>query len=103
MKYIRQTTSIPVPEVFGSGICWVGPYIGMSFLEGVPLSQLLKDPSIEGRPVLNPQISDRSLKWAYRKMAALVLELSRHEFDAIGAPAEDEGGFQLPGDLSPST
>jgi hypothetical protein len=24
MKYIRQITSIPVPEVFGSGICWAG-------------------------------------------------------------------------------
>ncbi|OQE32826.1 hypothetical protein PENFLA_c001G03137 [Penicillium flavigenum] len=55
MKYIRKTTSINVPEVFGSGICRAGPYIVMPFLEGIPLSQLLQDPSSEGRPVLNPQ------------------------------------------------
>ncbi|KAJ5952132.1 uncharacterized protein N7479_010545 [Penicillium vulpinum] len=93
MRYIRKTTSITVPEVFGSGLCWAGPYVVMSFLEGVPLSQLLKDPSSEGRPVLNPQISDRSLKRAYREMAALVLELSKHEFDSIGAIEENEKGF----------
>lgn len=93
MKYIRNTTSITVPEVFGSGICWAGPYIVMSFLEGVPLSQLLKDPSIKGRPVLSPRMSDRSLKRAYREMAALILELSKHEFDSIGALEENERGF----------
>ncbi|KAB8213299.1 kinase-like domain-containing protein [Aspergillus novoparasiticus] len=93
MRYIRQTTSITVPEVFGSGICWAGPYIVMSFLEGIPLSRLLKDPSIEGRPILNPQISDRSLKRAYREMAMLILELSKHEFNAIGALGENESGF----------
>ncbi|KAJ5177824.1 uncharacterized protein N7500_000523 [Penicillium coprophilum] len=93
MKYIRKNTWIPVPEIFGSGICWAGPYIVMSFLEGVPLSQFLKDPSSEGRPVMNPQISDRSLRWAYREMATLVLELSRHEFDSIGALEENETGF----------
>ncbi|KAJ5356166.1 hypothetical protein N7517_010775 [Penicillium concentricum] len=81
MKYIRKHTSIPVPEVFGSGICWAGTYI------------LLKDPSSGGRPVLNPQVSDRNLKRAYREMATLVLELSKHEFDSIGALEENEGGF----------
>ncbi|OOF92654.1 hypothetical protein ASPCADRAFT_517496 [Aspergillus carbonarius ITEM 5010] len=95
MRYIHRTTSIAVPEVFGSGICWAGPYMVMSFLEGRPLSQLLKDPSAEGRPVLNPGISDRSLRRAYREMAGLILELSRHEFDAIGALEEDEGGFSI--------
>ncbi|KAK1141327.1 hypothetical protein N8T08_009234 [Aspergillus melleus] len=93
MRYLRQTTSLPVPEVFGSGICWAGPYIVMPFLEGAPLSQLLKDPFSTGRPVLNPQISDRSLKRAYREMAALILELSKHEFDSIGALEEKEGSF----------
>jgi len=69
MKYIRQTTTIPVPGVVGSSICWAGPYIVMPFLEGDPLSQLLKDRSIEGRPGLNLQISDRSLKRTYREIA----------------------------------
>ncbi|KAJ5799754.1 uncharacterized protein N7518_001822 [Penicillium psychrosexuale] len=95
MRYIRENTSITIPEVFGSDICWAGPYIVMSFLEGVPLSQLLKDPHSKGRPVLNPQISDRGLKRAYREMAALVLELSKHEFDSIGALEENERGFSI--------
>ncbi|KAJ5728071.1 hypothetical protein N7493_004401 [Penicillium malachiteum] len=58
MRWIHKSTSIPVLEVFGSGICWAGPYIVMTFLEGVPLSQILRDPSSTGRPVLNPQISN---------------------------------------------
>ncbi|PLN75025.1 hypothetical protein BDW42DRAFT_199653 [Aspergillus taichungensis] len=75
MKYIRQTTSITVPEVFGSGICWAAPYIVM--------------------PALNPQISDRSLRRAYREMGLLLLELSKYEFDAIGALQKNEGGFSI--------
>jgi hypothetical protein len=39
MKYIRYTSSIPIPEVFGSGICWAGPYIVMLFLEAVSFQQ----------------------------------------------------------------
>ncbi|BCR97085.1 aminoglycoside phosphotransferase family protein [Aspergillus luchuensis] len=91
MNYIRKTTSIPIPEVYASGICWAGPYIIMSAIEGVPLSQLLKNHSSSaGRPVLNPKISNHSLKHAYREMAILVLELSRVEFDSIGALEETE-------------
>ncbi|GKZ30371.1 hypothetical protein AbraIFM66950_008872 [Aspergillus brasiliensis] len=81
MNYIHKATSIPLPEVFGSG--------------GVPLSQILKDPSSDGRPVLNPQISDRSLKRACREMAVVVLELSRLDFDSIGALEEKDGGFSI--------
>ncbi|OJZ88519.1 hypothetical protein ASPFODRAFT_31498 [Aspergillus luchuensis CBS 106.47] len=92
MNYLRKTTSIPIPEVYASGICWAGPYIIMSAIEGVPLSQLLKDHSSAGRPVLNPQISNHSLKHAYREMAILVLELSRVEFDSIGALEETQHG-----------
>ena len=80
MKYLARHTSIPVPEVLGSGNCWAGPYIVMSFVEGDPLALILKDPRAEGRPVLNPQISDRALKRVYREMAGLVLELSKPEF-----------------------
>ena len=74
-----------MPRVFGSGFSWTGPYIVMDFIEGVGLEKLLKDPSQEGRPVLNPHISDRALKRAYREMATLVLELANPEFTSIGA------------------
>ncbi|KAK2810336.1 hypothetical protein FQN50_003067 [Emmonsiellopsis sp. PD_5] len=94
MNYLRRNTSIPVPEVLGSGICLTGPYIVMPFIEGDPLSQLLKAHK-EGRPVLNPQLSDRSLKKAYQEMAMLILELSKPEFHAIGALEENEGKFTV--------
>lgn len=54
INYLRQNTSVPVPEVFGHGHCRAGPYIVMSFIEGVQLSKILQDPSKPGRPVLNP-------------------------------------------------
>lgn len=71
----------------------VNPYIVMSFLKGELLSQLLKDCSAEGRPVLNPHLSDRSLRRAYRKMAAIIIKLSRLEFNAIGSLTKHEGRF----------
>lgn len=76
MKYIRQNAPISVPEVLDSGVCWAGPCIVMLFLEGQTLSELIKGRSKEGRPVLNTQMSDWSLKWAYREMAYVMLELS---------------------------
>ncbi|KAJ9369917.1 hypothetical protein DTO282E5_5425 [Paecilomyces variotii] len=93
MKYLRHITSIPIPEVFSSGISVVGPYIVMSFLEGESLSQLLKDHSAQGQPVLSPQVSNRSLRRAYREMAAIMLKLSRLKFNAIGTLTEYEGRF----------
>lgn len=95
MKYLRRTSSIHIPEVFGSGVSVVGPYMVISFLEGELLSQLLKDRSVEGRPVLNPRLSDRSLRRAYREMAAIILQLSKLEFDAIGALIENDGRFTV--------
>ncbi|KAL9106155.1 MAG: hypothetical protein Q9227_008803 [Pyrenula ochraceoflavens] len=85
MQYLAEHTSIPVPRVFGSGCSWTGPYIVMEFIEGDGLDKFLKDPSQDGRPVLNPNISSRALERAYREMAGLVLELARPEFVSIGA------------------
>lgn len=76
---------IPVPEVYGSGKTWTGPYIVMAYVEGTPLADILKVPKAEGRPVLNPDISERGLRRAYREMAKLLLELPKPEFSKIGA------------------
>lgn len=58
----------------------------MAFVEGDLLSNVLKDPlKKDRRPVLNPRISDRALRIAYREMAFLVLELSKPQFPRIGA------------------
>lgn len=95
MIYLRQHTSIPVPEVLGAGTCWAGPYIVMSFVEGESLATLLKDPLQKGRPVLNPQISDRALKRAYRGMAEVLLQLATPEFQRIGALGDNGEGFTV--------
>ena len=65
----------------------------MTFVEGDLLAKYLKDPLREGRPVLNPRISDPALKRAYREMAQLVLELSKPEFPRIGTLHQDESGL----------
>lgn len=80
-----------MPKVYGSGISVVGPYIAMLFLEGELLSELLKDLSVEGRP----ELSDRSLRRAYYEMAVIMLQLSRFEFDAIGALTENNSQFSV--------
>ncbi|PYH46365.1 uncharacterized protein BP01DRAFT_373324 [Aspergillus saccharolyticus JOP 1030-1] len=95
MRYIRENASIPVSDVFGTGICWAGRYIVMSCLEGVPRSTLLKDSSSAEKPVLSPQLSERSLKPAYCEMAAFIIEWLRHGFDSIGALREDGGNFSI--------
>ncbi|KIW77070.1 hypothetical protein Z517_09516 [Fonsecaea pedrosoi CBS 271.37] len=95
MKYLARYTSIPVPDVLGSGTCGAGPYIVMSFVEGEPLAEFLKDWHQEGRPVLNPRLSDRVLKRAYREMAKLILELSKPEVQYIGALWQSEANFSV--------
>ncbi|KAH0829785.1 hypothetical protein FOPE_10433 [Fonsecaea pedrosoi] len=95
MKYLARYTSIPVQDVLGSGTCGAGPYIVMSFVEGAPLAEFLKDRHQKGRPVLNPRLSDRVLKRAYREMAKLILELSKPEFQYIGALRQSEANFSV--------
>jgi aminoglycoside phosphotransferase (APT) family kinase protein len=90
MEYLAQNTSIPVPKVLGTGKCWAGPYIVMTFIEGKLLSGYLRDPLKSGRAVLGPKISNLHLKRAYREMAQIVLELSKPVFPRIGALTQDE-------------
>ncbi|MCJ1256921.1 hypothetical protein MMC24_004746 [Lignoscripta atroalba] len=93
LRYLHQRTQIPVPQVLGAGTCWAGAYIVMHFIEGELLANVLKDPLKEGRSVLNPRISDSALKSAYRRMAYLVLELSKPGFPRIGALVQDSDEF----------
>ncbi|KFY07881.1 hypothetical protein V492_06736 [Pseudogymnoascus sp. VKM F-4246] len=94
LQYLRRHTQVPVPEVYGAGTCWAGPYIVIAFVEGDLLSNVLKDPlKSDGRPVLNPRISDRALRIAYREMASLVLELSKPQFPRIGALEQQSDDF----------
>ncbi|KAH0558460.1 hypothetical protein GP486_004881 [Trichoglossum hirsutum] len=93
MRYISHSTSIPVPQVLGAGNCAVGPYIVMAFVEGRLLSEYLTAPSAKtARDVLDPNISDSTLRRAYRAMAEVLIELSKCQFSHIGSVTEDELG-----------
>lgn len=95
LQYLRQNISIPVPEVIGSGDCWAGPYIVMTFMEGQMLSLAMKDPDVEDRQVLNPQISESSLRACYKGMAKFLLELYKPEFPRIGSLKNENGEFAV--------
>lgn len=93
MKYISHNTSIPVPQVLGTGNCVVGPYIVMTFVEGRLLSEYLTAPSARTeRDVLDPNISNATLRRAYRAMAEILIELSKCQFSRIGSITADESG-----------
>ncbi|KAK2811326.1 hypothetical protein FQN50_002202 [Emmonsiellopsis sp. PD_5] len=92
LRFLRENTAIPVPEVFGTGKIHTGPFIVMSYINGTPLANIIKDPSVAGQPVLNPRISERDLRRAYREMCKLLLELSKPEFPKIGALVESPDG-----------
>lgn len=89
MEYIAQHTAIPVPKVLGHGKCAVGPYIVMSFIEGIQLSRLLRDSSQE-TVTLSASIPISVVRKAYFGMAEVLLELSKPEFPFIGAIRQGE-------------
>lgn len=94
MRYVAQYTSIPIPQVLGSGTCAVGPYIVMTFVEGKLLSEYLTAPSAKTeRNVLDPNVSGSTLRRAYREMAKILIELSKCQFPRIGAITQDGSGI----------
>lgn len=93
MRFIAQHTSIPIPQVLGSGTCAVGPYLVMEFVEGKLLSEYLTIPAAgTDVDILDPKINDQILKKAYSQMAQILLELSKCQFSNIGSITQDEHG-----------
>ncbi|KEY72772.1 hypothetical protein S7711_02555 [Stachybotrys chartarum IBT 7711] len=84
MGYITPRTTIPVPTLLGTGFWECGPYVVMAFVEGVLLSQCLRDPTIQS-PSLRPDATDTDLARAYEAMAGIILELYKLSFPRIGA------------------
>ncbi|KAI9754024.1 MAG: SF3a splicing factor complex subunit [Chaenotheca gracillima] len=97
MRYIKEKTSIPVPEVMAWGLAddnptGLGPFLITRFVEGTKLSDLLKADSLDqnGNKILSSDISDSTLELVYRQIANILLELSEHSFDKIGALSVDD-------------
>lgn len=91
LNLIGDRTSIPVPKVRAWGLAasnslGLGPFIMMDFIEGVSLSDILRDPNAD-RPtrLMREDISDSDIEFVYRQMASFLLQLFELDFDRIGS------------------
>lgn len=89
LNLIRNKTTIPVPRVQAWGVAasnslGLGPFIMMDFINGVSLSDLLKNPNAE-RPtrLMREDISDNDIENIYRQLANYLLQLFKLDFDRI--------------------
>lgn len=94
MRFMKERTLVPVPNVIAFGMradnhdLEMGPFIIEEWIDGVPLSTIVEElPRPSYGPVLRANISDETLYTIYRQIAKILLELSMHNFDKIGAPA----------------
>ncbi|KAH8819395.1 kinase-like domain-containing protein [Xylogone sp. PMI_703] len=94
MKFMKENTSIPVPEIIASGMAVdnhdpkIGTFIIEEWIDGVPLSTVMEQlPRPSWGPVLRKDITNEELSTIYRQIAKILLELSRYSFDKIGAPS----------------
>ncbi|KAF3000081.1 hypothetical protein E8E13_002242 [Curvularia kusanoi] len=94
IQFLREFTSRPVPRLFSWGLTedspqQLGPFMVSEFVEGVHLSDVLKDPADPKRIHLNPGIDRSILDNVYTQMAEVMLELYKVDFDRIGAISKD--------------
>lgn len=94
MRFIRQNTSIPIPEIIAHGSAddnptGIGPFIIMTWIEGTPIKDLVekKVPTSDGEEetILDPDIDESVLKTLYGEMANVLLELWSLDFNKIGS------------------
>ncbi|KAF2245355.1 phosphotransferase enzyme family protein-like protein [Trematosphaeria pertusa] len=96
LAYLRERTKLPVPRVTSWGLTDesprnFGPFIIMDRIDGTSLATLLKQPvqSEEDDVILRDDIDDAKLDYVYEQLAEITIELSRLDFDAIGAIAKN--------------
>ncbi|KAK8156822.1 hypothetical protein BC567DRAFT_252287 [Phyllosticta citribraziliensis] len=101
MEYLRDRTSLPVPEVITYSLTdqsphGIGPYMITTFIRGgTRLIDLLRENPADRASALNLGLSEEVLVKAYRAMAKITLELSR--FRCCGMPPEllVQGSFDM--------
>jgi aminoglycoside phosphotransferase (APT) family kinase protein len=96
LEYLREKTKLPVPRVTSWGLTDesprnIGPFIIMDRIDGTSLTTLLRQPaqSEEDDVILRDDIEDAKLDYVYEQLAEFMIELSRLDFDAIGAIAKN--------------
>lgn len=86
MAYLTTRIKTPIPEVFGTGNWGCGPYVVMSFVEGVPLSNPFNN-------IDSPPTSD--LPRAYKSMVNILLDLYTLPLPRIGSIVHTEGAWKI--------
>jgi len=100
LKFLGERTRIPVPTVMAFGAeadekSGIGPFLIMEWVDGVTLTSVMEQlPRPSWGPVLREDIDDDTLYGIYAQMAKILLELSLHNFDQIGAPSMVTHGSQ---------
>lgn len=104
MNCIRQQTQIPIPDVR----CWgltqespqrLGPFIIMDFVDGQNLGRFLGEPTEDNSKLvyLDPNVDMAKLDIIYEQIAGFMLELSRLDFQHIGAISGETGRWSVTG------
>lgn len=94
IQFLQESTSIPVPRLFSWGHTedspqHLGPFMISEFVEGVHLSDVLKDPADPKCLHLDPDMDKNILDNVFTQMADIMLELYSFDFDRIGAISKD--------------
>ncbi|KAF1963642.1 phosphotransferase enzyme family protein-like protein [Byssothecium circinans] len=90
IQFLQENTTIPVPRLISWGLTedspqHLGPFMISDFVEGVDLSDILKDPGNKKNHYLNPQVDDETLDNVFSQLADITLQLYKFNFDHIGA------------------
>lgn len=101
MKFFQHKTNIPAPEFVAFGTAAdnhdhvIGPFLITTWVQGVSLTSIMEElPRPEYGPVLRDDINEKDLQTIYSQMANVLLELSLHDFDKIGALTTTEDGTE---------
>ncbi|KPM40386.1 hypothetical protein AK830_g6187 [Neonectria ditissima] len=106
MRYVVKNTTIPVPEIYHWGTAeenplGLGPFIIMEYIEYErTLSHALNDPLLgpTDSHSLDPNISKPKLRFLYKQMANIILQLSTLSFSRIRSLVQEkEGQFSISG------
>lgn len=94
IKFLREQTTIPVPRLISWGFTeecpeQFGPFIISDFIEGVHLSDILKDPTDRERLYLDPKINREVLDDVFEQIADIMLQFFQFNFPCIGAISND--------------
>ncbi|CEL06823.1 hypothetical protein ASPCAL09995 [Aspergillus calidoustus] len=91
---LRGHAGIPIPEVLGTGMTPMGPYVVMPWVDGRPLCRVLFPLRDRTR---DPRAHEREVRQAYREMADITLRLSWLRFSGIGSLVRQRGTFAVAG------